>query len=444
MKRRRGRKRLKVTGGGRGLVNHAGARLLSDLADSIGLTVGLSAALAPTKQRRRGHDRGEVLRDLAVMIADGGTRISDLAVLRNQPRLFDEVASNPTAWRTLEAINAEMLERISVARAHARATAWDRGMDPGFYVIDLDATLVGAHSEKEGAAPTYKKGFGHHPLLAYLDATGEALAGLLRPGNAGSGTAEDHVVVLDEALFQLPIDPAETEVIARADSAGCSHVFLDTCRDRGVRFIVGHRLTAEIAQLLIETPDDAWQTAISANGSEERDWAQVVEITDHVDLSGWPAGTRMVARREHAHVGAQLTFTDIDGHRFQICITDLEDDDVPYLEALYRGRGRVERRICDAKDTGLSNLPSASMAINQAWLTLVLIAQDLLAWTQHLCLAGELAVAEPKRLRYCLLHVAGMIVNTGRQTELRLADDWPWTDALIAAFDRLHHRPARC
>jgi hypothetical protein len=320
---------LKVTRGGRGLVNHAGARLLSDVADDIGLTVGLSMAMAPTKQRRRGHDRGEVLRDLAVMIADGGTRISDLAVLRNQRQLFEDVASNPTAWRTLEAIDDEVLERIAVARAHARENAWAQGMDPGFYVIDIDATLVGAHSEKEGAAPTYKRGFGHHPLMAYLDATGEALAGLLRPGNAGSGTAVDHITVLDDALLQLPVDPAETEVVARADSAGCSHAFLDACDKRGVRFIVGHRLTAEIAQLLIESPEHAWQTAISADGTEERDWAQVIEITDQVDLSGWPSGTRMIARREHAHVGAQLTFTDLDGHRFQVCITDLEDDDVP-------------------------------------------------------------------------------------------------------------------
>jgi hypothetical protein len=433
-----------VTRGGRGLVNHAGARLLSDVADDIGLTVGLSVALAPTKQRRRGHDRGDVLRDLAVMVADGGTRISDLAVLRNQANLFDGVASTPTAWRTLEAIDQAVLEQIAVARAHARQNAWARGMDPGFYVIDIDATLVGAHSEKEGAAPTYKKGFGHHPLMAYLDATGEPLAGLLRPGNAGSGTAADHIAVLDDALFQLPVDPLETEVIARADTAGCSHGFLDACVERGVRFIVGHRLTAEIAQILVAAPDDAWQTAISADGTEERDWAQVAEITDHVDLSGWPAGTRMIARREHAHVGAQLTFTDIDGHRFQVCVTDLVDDDIAYLEALYRGRGRVERRICDAKDTGLANLPSASMAINQAWVTLVMMAQDLICWTQHLYLDGDLAIAEPKRLRYCLLHVAGMIARTGRQTKLRLADDWPWTDALIAAFDRLHHRPARC
>lgn len=440
VKRNRGRKRFRVTSGGRGLVNHAGARLLSDLADEVGLTEALSAAMAPTKQRRGGHDRGRVLSDLAVMIADGGTRISDLAVLRDQPRLFDTVASTPTAWRTLEAIDDRVLPEIAAARAAARAEAWRRGADPGFYVIDLDATLVDSHSDKQGAAPTYKRGFGFHPLLAYLDATGEALAGLLRSGNAGSSTAADHVEVLEAALFQLPVDPAEVEVIARADSAGCSHGFLDACRQRHVRFIVGHQLTAQVATVLAALPERRWRPAITADGADERDLGEVAEITDLVDLSGWPPGCRMIARREQPHPGAQLTFTDVDGHRFGVCLTDLPDEDTAYLEALYRGRGRAEQRIRDAKDTGLANLPSASFEINQAWLTTVLIAQDLLAWTRKLVLDGELARAEPRRLRYCLLHVAGAIVTTGRQRVLRLADDWPWTPALINAFARVQQR----
>lgn len=440
VKRNRGRKRFRVTSGGRGLVNHAGARLLSDLADEVGLTEALSAAMAPTKQRRSGHDRGRVLSDLAVMIADGGTRISDLAVLRDQPRLFDTVASTPTAWRTLEAIDDRVLPEIAAARAAARAEAWRRGADPGFYVIDLDATLVDSHSDKQGAAPTYKRGFGFHPLLAYLDATGEALAGLLRSGNAGSSTAADHVEVLEAALFQLPVDPAEVEVIARADSAGCSHGFLDACRQRHVRFIVGHQLTAQVATVLAALPERRWRPAITADGADERDLGEVAEITDLVDLSGWPPGCRMIARREQPHPGAQLTFTDVDGHRFGVCLTDLPDEDTAYLEALYRGRGRAEQRIRDAKDTGLANLPSASFEINQAWLTTVLIAQDLLAWTRKLVLDGELARAEPRRLRYCLLHVAGAIVTTGRQRVLRLADDWPWTPALINAFARVQQR----
>jgi hypothetical protein len=438
MQRNSTRPRLSVTGDGKNVAAHAGSRLLCDLADELGLTDGLSAAMAPTKQRRRGHDRGQVLVDLAVMLADGGDAISDLAVLRDQRSLFGEVASLATAWRTLGAIDDDALLRIATARAKARAVAWGAGADPGFYVIDFDGTLVNSHSEKEGAAPNYKRGFGFHPLLAYLDATGEALAAKLRPGNAGSNTAVDHVEVLDAALVQLPVDPHEQQVIARTDSAALTHGFIDACRARGVWFAVGHDLTEPIRTACLSVPKRRWQPAITADGADERDDAQVAEITDLVDLSRWPGGTRMIVRREQPHPGAQLTFTDIDGHRFQVFITDLADPDVAYLEALHRGRGRAEKRICDAKDTGLANLPSANFAINAAWTQLVLVAQDLLAWTKLLCLDGELARAEPKRLRYSLLHAAGVIVRSGRRTRLRIAAGWPWTDQLVNAFTRVH------
>ncbi|MFI5046824.1 MAG: IS1380 family transposase [Acidimicrobiia bacterium] len=443
MQRNSTRPRLRVTGDAKNVVAHAGSRLLCDLADELGLTEELSVAMAPTKRRRRGHDRGRVLVDLAVMLAGGGETISDLATLRDQPQLFGEVASLATAWRALEAIDDTARERIASARAAARSQAWAAGMDPGFYVIDIDATLVTAHSQKEGAAPTYKRGFGFHPLIAFLDATGEALAAKLRPGNAGSGTASDHVEVLDDALGQLPVDPGDVEVIARADSAGLSHGFVDACRDRQVRFVIGHRLTAEIAKVLVNVAESAWRPAINADGCDQRDGAEVVEITEFVDLSTWGEGIRMIARREDPHPGAQLTFTDVDGHRFQVLVTDLADPDTAYLEALYRGRGRAERQICDAKDTGLANLPSASFAINTAWLQLVLVAHDLLAWTRHLCLDDDLAIAEPKRLRYCLLHTAALITRSARRTTLQLAANWPWRDQLVTAFKQLHALPIR-
>jgi hypothetical protein len=443
MQRTATRPRLLVTGDAKNVVSHAGSRVLCGLADQLGLTEALSVAMAPTKQRRRGHDRGRVLVDLAVMLADGGETISDLAVLRDQPQLFGDVASLATAWRTLAAVDEVALDRIATARAVARRRAWAAGADPGFYVIDLDATLVTAHSEKEQAAPTYKRGFGFHPLLAFLDATGEALAVKLRPGNAGSGTATDHVEVLDAALAQLPVDPTQCQVIARADSAGLSHGFVEGCRERRVRFVIGHRLTAELATVLVNVVESAWQPALSADGTQERDGAAVVEITGLVDLTGWGDGLRMIARREDPHPGAQLTFTDVDGHRFQVFVTDLPDGDIAYLEALYRGRGRCERQICDAKDTGLANLPSASFAINTAWLQLVLIAHDLLAWTKLLCLDGDLAHAEPKRLRYTLLHTAAIITRSARRTILRLAANWPWQHQLVAAFTQLEALPLR-
>jgi hypothetical protein len=449
VKRRRRRAALRITGDGTGVANHVGARLLADLGEAVGLSSALSSAMASTKQRRRGHDRGEVLADLAVAIADGAETISDLATLRDQPDLFGPVASHPTVWRSLAAIDDAALERIKQARAEARRRAWAAGADPGFYVIDIDATLVNAHSDKQHAAPTWKRGFGFHPLLAYLDATGEALAGLLRPGNAGSGTATDHVRVLADALAQLPLDPTQQQVVVRADSAGWSHGFVDECRDRQVRFVIGHQLTVEVASVLVKLPRRAWQPAISANGTDWREHAQVAEITDLVSdvfdsTRAWPSGLRMIARREQPHPGAQLTFCDVDGHRYQVFVTDLEDADIAYLEALYRGRGRVERQICDTKATGLTNLPSHSFAINHAWLQLVLCAHDLLAWCRRLALDGELATAEPKRLRYCLFHTAARIARSSRQTTCRLAANWPWTPDLVTAFNRVHRLPLRC
>ena len=438
VKRNPTRPRLKVTADARSVVGHAGARLLSDLAEALGLTEGLSVAMAPTKQRRRGHDRGQVLVDLAVTVAGDGESISDLATLRDQPELFGPVASTPTAWRALEAVDDNAQGRIATARAAARTAVWAAGADPGFYVLDFDGTLVGSHSEKEGAAPTYKRGFGFHPLLCFLDATGEALAAILRPGNAGSNTAADHVRLLGLALAQLPVDPAAVEVVARADSAALKHGFVNACRAASVRFSIGHDLTEPIRNACLATPARRWLPAITADGSEEREGAEVAEITDLVDLSLWPARTRAIARREEPHPGAQLTFTDADGLRYQVFITDLPDADVAYLEAVQRGRGRAEKLICDLKATGLANLPSAEFAINEAWVTVALMAHDLLAWTRLVALDGDLARAEPTRLRYCLLHAAGMIVRSGRRVRLRLAAGWPWSDELVAAFERVH------
>jgi hypothetical protein len=375
---------------------------LVDLADSAGLTAALLAAMAPTKGRRRGYDRGQVVVDMAVMIAEGGEAISDLAVLGNQPSLFGDMASTPTAWRALAAIDDAALARIAEARAVGRAKVWAAGADPGFYVIDFDGTLITAHSVKEGAAPSYKRGFGYHPLRAFLDATDEALASILRAGNAGSNTTEDRVALLGMALAQLPVDPEQVEVIARADSAALTHGFIDACRAAKVRFSVGVDLTEPIRTACLAVAAQRWRPAITADGSDERQGAEVAEITDLVDLSRWPTGTRAICRREEPHPGGQVSFTDVDGHRFHVFITDLADDDITYLEAVQRGRGRAEKLICDAKATGLANLPSADMAMSAAWMTAALIAVDLLAWTRLVALDGDLARAEPKRLRYCL------------------------------------------
>jgi hypothetical protein len=431
-------------------VSHAGAALLAETADRLGLTAALSAGLSTLRRRRAGHDPGRVVRDLAVMLADGGDALCDLRTLRDQPALFGPVASDATAWRVIDAVCEHgLLDAIGDARAAARERAFALGARPaGPLVIDIDATLVTAHSDKDGAAGTYKGGFGFHPLLAYLDCPelgsgGMPLTGRLRPGNAGANDAADHIAVLSDALAQLPRDVVEGEqIVMRTDSAGATHELLDFCRDGRIRYTVGFDLTEPVRQAILAAPDQAWKPAQDADG-QPRENGDVAEITDQLDLSGWPEGSRVIVRRERPHPGAQLSFTDHDGHRFQAILTDQPDRDIAELERRHRARARVEDRIRTAKDCGLANLPFRDLDANAVWLQLVLAAQDLLFATQTLCLDGELARCEPKRLRYRLLHCAGRLAFHARQAVLRLPRAWPWAGELAAAFARLGALPAR-
>ena len=424
-----------------GLVSHAGAFLVTELADRIGLTEALSEAMAPTRWRRSAHDPGRVLRDLCVSIADGGDCLSDLGVLRGQEVLFGPVASETTAHRVVKSIDAERLDAVRAARAAARAAAWEAGARPATITLDIDATLLSAHSEKQDAAGNYKGGFGFHPLLCYLDETGEALAGLLRPGNAGANTAEDHFEVLQRALEQIPEADLEREILVRADIGGATHAFTADCREASIRFSVGYELTEAVREAILALPESSWEQAIQGEG-EEREGAWVGELSDGVGLERWPARTRLIVRRERPHPGAQFEIFDAHGYRYTCFITDQADEDIAALELRHRHRARVEDEIRTGKDTGMRNLPFHSFDHNEAWLELSLAAQDLLAWTRVLCLDGELARAEPKRLRQRLLHVAGQMVRSGRRTRLRLPRSWPWAQALLAAFRRLRALPA--
>jgi hypothetical protein len=454
------RPKIIVTGDGRGVVGHAGARLLADLADATGLSSAMSEALAPLRQRDRGHDPGRVAVDLAVMLADGGEAIADLAVLRDQLELFGSVASDATAWRVLNGMDDATLARIHAARAQAREVAWAQAADTGRLrsstvggfvipglVFDVDATIVLCHSEKESATRTWKKTFGFHPLLCFLDSTGEALSGLLRPGNSGSNTAADHITVLDRALAQIPDAHRHgNDILIRSDSAGSSHAFLHHIRglrERAVRtfFSVGVAITEPVRAAITACVD--WIPAIDTDG-ELRDGAEIAEITHLIDLSAYPEGTRMIVRRERPHPGAQLSLFDtIEGLRHQVFITDTPRGfgSVQLLELRHRGHARVEDRIRTGKDSGFGRFPSRCFAINAAWLELALVGIDLLALTRTLLLDGEHALAEPKRLRYRLLHVAARVVRTARRTYLRIAHHWPWVNDLVSAYTRLSALP---
>jgi hypothetical protein len=431
-----------VVSDGEGLVSHAGSALLARVADKTGLTGALSLELAGLKQRRSGHDQGRVIRDLAVMLGDGGDCLADLGALGDQEALFGGVASASTAFRLVDRIarGRDGLERLRGAHAKARARVWKLTGAPERLTIDLDATLIGSHSEKEGAAGNFKGGYGFHPMLAYADETSEALAGELRPGNAGANTAADQIAVAEQAIGQIPTEYIENiKLLLRVDTAGAGHELLDWAREGRIEFSVGYELNEAVRTAILQTPDSDWVSALDQDGSP-RPNGQVCEITSHLDLAGWPERSRVIVRRERAHPGAQLTFTDHDGHRFQAILTD-QPGDIARVERDHRGRARVEGHIRNDKDTGMRNLPFRDFEHNRVWLEVVRVAHDLLVWTQRLLLTGELAKSEPKRLRYRLLHVAGRLSFHARTATLRIQATWPWASDLTIAFARLRALP---
>jgi hypothetical protein len=453
-------RRVVVSADGLGVVSHAGVGLLREMAEYTGLVDGVSGALVDTYKGVPVHAPGRVFTDLAVAVADGADAISGISVLTDREELFGPVASLPTTWRVLDRIDEDHLDAVRAARGSARDAAWEAGAGPDLdreLCLDFDATITIAHSEKENAAATWKRTFGFHPLLCFLDrpdvSAGEALAGLLRAGNAGSNTAADHIRVLDLALVALPErarprpgDPAGTwtgpRVLARSDSAGATHAFAAACVERGVGFSFGFPVDARIQDIVDLIPQDCWHPAIQTDG-EFREGAWVAEATGLIDLSSWPEGSRLILRKERPHPGAQLSFTDVDGHRITAVLTNTEPGIVPDqaagLELRHRQHARVEDRIREAKATGLRNLPCRAFNENQAWLEVVLTAVDLVCWTKKICFADvvELARCEIAAFRYRVLHVAARLTRGARQLRLRIDKTWRWATHIAEGFHRL-------
>jgi Transposase DDE domain group 1 len=449
------RTKIIVSADGTGLVSQAGVLLLTETLRVTGIGDGLSGGLARWRAPRAVHDPGKILTDLAMALALGGDCLADVAVLRAQPELAGPVASGPVISRLVGALAAEgprALRVIRKARAAARERAWalagERapGADGSLIPVDIDATIVIAHSEKEKAAPTWKKTFGFHPLAAFADhgagAGGEPLAILLRAGNAGSNTVAEHIEVTKLALAQLP-RRARRRVLIRTDSGGGTHDFLTwlASPSRRLHYSVGMTITEDMQEAILTLPERVWEPAYDADG-EVRPGAWVAELTGLLDLAGWPAGMRVIARRERPHPGAQLRFTDIDGHRFTCFATDANSGQLADLELRHRRRARCEDRIRAAKDTGLRNLPLHGFGQNQIWCELVAMASELTAWMQMLALDGTARAWEPKRLRLRLFSAAGRLVRGGRRIRLRLAATWPWAGQLTTAITRLQaHAP---
>jgi Transposase DDE domain group 1 len=487
-------KGLQVTADGTGIVSHAGVALLRALSDNIGLTAGLSKALA--SRRLLVHDRGRVLADLACAIADGAEVISDFRVMGDQQELLGLVASVPTAWRTLDEIargGERGLGKITAAVNAARRQAWAQivarhGALPGIRIGDkvldgvtcirLDASVVTCHSDKEGAEPNFK-GFGLHPLLGYCDNTTEPLAGMLRPGSAGSNTAADHLAVLDAAVTALP-PGFRRRLMVTCDGAGASHALITRLNELAARrgyqvtYSIGWELGAREKAAIAAVPATAWQIAVDERGEvrerragaacgdlgcgHRRCWieeAHVTELTSLLregpggdQLAGWPKAMRVFARRERPHPGAQLTlFEAEDGWRYTLWVTNLPAStrgwrgQNAYIDAAHRVHARVEDAIRTGKDCGIGKYPSGSLTMNKAWQAAALTAATLLAWLRLLALDGRLARAEPKTLRYRILHAAARLARGGRRRRLKIQASWPWATDIVTAWDRITSLP---
>jgi len=447
--------RVAVSADGRGLVSQAGAVLLWETMRVTGLGRGLSQGLARWRAPRAVHDPGKIMADLAAAVALGGDCLADIAVLREQPELAGPVASDPVVSRLVSTLAADLpraLKAIRSARAAARERAWALAGDAapgaggGLVTIDLDATIVIAHSEKQQAAPTWKKTYGFHPMTAFADhgdaGNGEPLAIMLRAGSAGSNTAADHIEASQLALAQLPRH-LRRRALVRADSGGGTHGFLNwlTSKSRRLHYSVGMTITEDMQEAVLQVPAGSWTPAYDGDG-QVRDGAWVADITGMLDLLSWPAGMRVIVRKERPHPGAQLRFTDLDGHRFTAFATDAKKGQLADLELRHRRRARCEDRIRCAKDTGLRNLPLKGFAQNQVWCEIVALACELLAWTQMLALTGTARRWEPKRLRLRLFSTAGRLARGGRRLRLRLAQRWPWAGDITAAVTRLQALPS--
>lgn len=449
------RPKIVMSADGSGLISQSGALLLLETLHVTGLDQALSEQLQRWRPARAIHDPGKIITDLAVSLALGGDCLADIAMLRAQPELFGPIASDPTVSRLIDRLAADTtkaLKAIRAARAIAREHAWTLaksaapGADGHLIPIDLDATIVISHSDKENATPTWKKTFGFHPMTAFADhgtdGAGEPLALVLRAGNAGSNTATDHINATILALAQLP-RTRRRQTLIRTDSGGGTHEFLTwlTRPGRWLKYSIGFTITDDIGAAILRLPVGAWTPAYDAEG-QVRPGAWVAEITGLANLTSWPKGMRVIVRRERPHPGARLRFTDPDGHRFTCFVTNTKHGQLADLELRHRRRARAEDRIRCAKDTGLRNLPLHDFTQNQIWCEIVALACDLMAWMQMLALNGPARRWEPKRLRLRLFAVAGRLVRGGRRLRLRIAARWPWATQIITAVARLQALPA--
>ncbi|WP_346922877.1 IS1380 family transposase [Glutamicibacter creatinolyticus] len=436
---------------GQHLISHAGLSAVGGLLNAVDLRALCEDRFSQFVPKTASHRPGKIMADLAMMLAAGGEQACDVDLLRTSPGVFGPIASEATVSRFMgrikhmrEAITHGYQSMNKTLRSRLWAATGDRNpakratrANP--LILDIDATLVQAHSDKQGAAGTYKGGYGFAPMIATADygqgqGTGEILAVLLRPGNKGANSAKDHIEALSQALEVLPDDFYDQhgvligeKLLVRTDSAGASREFLNHLDSLGLQFTTSYSLPVLKEREIRWISDKKyWEPAIDQHGRQLRDvW--VVDATRILQLKDYPPNTRICVRAEPLHSGAKASLFDADGNRITAFLTNSPYYNIPELDRRHRARGRCENRIKSLKHAGLGKLPYWSFAANQAWALLAGLAVNLLAWVQLVVLpAGhEASVWDLKRWRYRLFSLAGKLIRSGRQTRLLIPKHAP-------------------
>ena len=457
---------------GQTLVSHAGLSVLTSFLNAVDFRRVCEDRFSQFVPATATHRPGKILGALALSLAAGGEQATDIDQLRAAPELFGPVASDATVSRFMgrikeqpEAFSYGFATMTRSLRTKVWAAAGPRNparlataVNP--LIIDIDASLVHVHSDKESSAGTYKGGYGFSPMIAMADygkanGTGEVLAVHLRPGNRGANSAKSHIEVLGQALAQLPDDFYDEDgnligekILVRTDSAGSSREFLHHLDSLGVQFSTSYSLPV-LKERFIRWIDEKkyWEPALTADGGQ-RDDAWVIDASKVLELKDYPPGTRIYLRAEPLHPGAKANLFDTDGNRVTAFLTNSPRFNVAFLDARHRARGRCENRIKTLKNTGLGKLPYWSFAANQAWADLAMFVVNLVSWLQLAVLPGghEAGCWDLKRWRYRLFSMAGKIVSGGRQRRLLIPARAPEAGLLCqlqegigALFQRWRH-----
>ncbi|MDP9696801.1 UNVERIFIED_ORG: hypothetical protein J2X79_004384 [Arthrobacter globiformis] len=461
---------IPVAGTGQSLVSHAGLNVVTSFVDALGFRGLCEDRLGQFVPSGARHRPGSLLGSLGVMLAAGGEHVTALDILRASPGLFGQVPSNATVSRFFErtVANPELFGYgFETLTRELRARAWDAAGNrnpalretPGHpLIIDLDATLVTSHSDKEKVAGTRIRAVTGSPRLSPVSITARPTA----PGKSSlsccARATRAPTAPMTTSTCSKPPPPnwpasfhdAEgrldgKRILVRTDSAGASRKFLWYLHAAGAQFSVSYPVPAAKAHMIDWINDKKnWQPALDQHGTERTD-AWVINATDIIPLADYPPGTSIFLRAEPLHPGAQPTLLDLDGHRITAFLTNSPRWHGPFLDARHRARGRCENRIKTLKNTGLGKLPFFDFAANQAWANIAALASNLVSWLQLTALPDchQARVWDIKRWRYRLFATAGKIITRARCRQLLVPDVAP-ERALIArileAVTELRHR----